>query len=222
MELSEILAQPEGFTPPSATVKIKKVWPRKSGENNNGPWSYQNVEVEGGRLKLKNLPVFPLEREGQTVTLKANQSKQHGLTGIKVNHEQYNGNTYHQLVITNSCKWEWGPSQNGASTPTQSPANHAPAGIGVREYMDHLLSCAAVTNQVTELLGISDEQAMQACFATVCIDTKNRGVLLPKNLPGLTAAITEKSEQGDPYEDAPKSIVDDADLPPDYDDDIPF
>lgn len=220
MELSEILAQPEGFTPPAVTVKIKKVWPRKSGENNNGPWSYQNVEVEGGRLKLKNLPEFPKAREGQTVKLNANQSKQHGLTGIKVNHEEYNGNTYHQLVITNSCKWEWGQlSTNGSTAPKSSPAASE---TSIEAYTAHLLSCAALTNQLTGLLGISDEQAMQACFATVCIDTKNRGVLLPKNLPGLTAT-TEKSEQGDPYEDAPPpSIVDDADLPDDYSDEPPF
>lgn len=222
MELSEILKQPDGFTPPSVTVKIKKVWPRREGTNDNGAWSFQNVEIEGGgRLKLKTLPEFPKAREGQTVTLRANESKQHGLTGIKVNHEQYNGQTHHQLVITNSCKWEWGPSQNGASTPAPSGTNHGAEIIGIREYMDHLLSCASVTNQVTELLGISDEQAMQACFATICIDTKNRGVLLPKNLPGLTAT-TEKSQQSDPYEDAPKSIVDDSDLPDDYDEAVPF
>lgn len=217
MELAEILRQPEGFTPPSATVKIKKVWPRKAGENTNGPWSYQNVEVEGGRLKLKNLPEFPKAREGQTVKLTANPSKHHGLTGIKVNHEEYNGNTYHQLVVTNSAKWEWGaPAANGSTAPHSSPA--APE-MSIEAYTAHLMSCAALTSQITTVLGVSDEQAIQSCFATICIDAKNRGIVLPKNLPALTA---EKTEQGDPYEDAP---------PPDFgepqpgeltEEDIPF
>jgi hypothetical protein len=198
MELSQVLQQPEGFTPPAVTVRIKKVHPRKSGDNSNGPWSFQNIEVEGGRLKLKNLPEFPKAREGQTVRLTANQSKQHGLTGIKVNHEEYNGNTYHQLVITNSAKWEWGaPATNGSAAPHSSPAASE---LSTEAYTAHLLSCAALTNQITTVLGVSDEQAIQSCFATVCIDTKNRGIVLPKTLPALTA---EKAGQGDPYEDAP-------------------
>lgn len=219
MELSQILQQPEGFTPPQVTVQIKKVWDYKSGVGENGSWSFQSVDVEGGRLNLKNLQEFPQAREGQTVTLRANQSKQHGLTGIKVNHREYNGKTIDQLVITNSCKWEWGPNHNGASAPSaQSTPSYQPKPeTGIREYMDHLLSIAALTRQVTELLEISDEQAVQSCFATLCIDAKNRGIVLPKNLPSQ-----EKPEQGDPYDDAPPSIVDDSELPPDYTDEPPF
>lgn len=215
MPIEQVLKMTEGFTPPAVTVRIKKVHPRKSGENNNGPWSFQNVEVEGGRLKLKGLPEFPKARESQIVTLKANQSTQHGLTGMKVNHEEYNGNTYHQLVVTNSCKWEWGtPSTNGPTAPHSSPIASE---LGIQAYTAHLLSCAALTNQITTVLGVSDEAAIQSCFATVCIDTKNRGVLLPKNLPA-----TAPAEHGDPYEDAPPSIVDDSELPPDFEENPPF
>lgn len=222
MEISQILQQPEGYTPPQVTVRIKKVHPYKSGTNNNGPWSFQNVEVEGGKLKLKSLPEFPKAREGQSVTLRANQSKQHGLTGIKVNHEEYNGSTYHQLVITNSCKWEWAgqQSQNGASS-TQSTASHKTHPdntFSTKEYIDHLLSCAFVTTLVTERLKIEDEQATQSCFATICIDTKNRGIVLPTNV-----IPEQKAAQEDPFDDAPPpSMVSDNELPPDYDDDIPF
>lgn len=201
MELSQILQQPEGFTPPDVTVRIKKVWEYKSGVGDSGSWSFQTVEVEGGRLNLKNLQEFPKAREGQTVTLRANQSKQHGLTGIKVNHREYNGKTIDQLVITNSCKWEWGPNQqNGASASagSPSPAQSVPQ-TGIREYMDHLLSVAGLTNQVIDILGVKDEQAIQSCFATLCIDCKNRGIVLPRLLP----AMAEPPQQGDPYEDAP-------------------
>lgn len=222
MELSQILQQPEGFTPPQVTVQIKKVWEYKSGVSENGSWSFQTVEVEGGRLNLKNLQEFPQSREGQTVILRANQSKQHGLTGIKVNHREYNGKTIDQLVITNSCKWEWGPNHNGTSANTSSaqsaPTYQAKPETSIREYVDHLLSVAGLTNQVTGVLGIQDQQAMQSCFATLCIDTKNRGILLPKVLP----VPTEQTEQGDPYENAPRSIVDDSELPEDYQDEPPF
>lgn len=220
MEISQILQQPEGFTPPDVTVRITKVHPRKAGENNNGPWSFQNVEVEGGRLKLKTLPEFPKAREGQTVTLRANQSKQHGLTGMKVNHEQYNGNIYHQILVTNSCKWEF--AQNGSQPTPQNgaaPTQNRPESI--QDYIDHLLSVAALSNQITAVLGIGDDAAMQACFATLCIDTKNRGLMLPKTLPAIVPG-TASAEQGDPYENAPRSIVDDSELPEDYQDEPLF
>lgn len=215
MNIKDALAEVEGFTPSSVTAKITKVGAYKSGENDNGPWSFQIVEVDGGRLKLKGLPEFPKTRVGQTVTLRANQSDKHGLTGMKVNHEQYNNTTYHQLLVTKTCKWEWGAlATNGSSPPHSTPSE-----LSIEAYTTHLLSCAALTNQITTLLGVSDEQAIQSCFATVCIDAKNRGIVLPKTLPDLMAA---KTEQGDPYEDAPKSIVDDSELPPDYDETVPF
>jgi hypothetical protein len=217
MELNEILEQPEGFTPPAVTVKIKKVWDYKSGEGDNGPWSFQSVETEnGGRLKLKGLPQFPKAREGQTVTLRANQSKQHGLTGMKVNHEEYQGKTYHQLVITNSCKWEFAAGSQNGNGSAQSSAS-APQGppMGIEGYIEHLISVAALTNQITTILLVDDPAAVQACFATLCIDTKNRGIVLPKTLP-VIAELRSKEQAGDPDDDNQSP-------PPDFtDEDIPF
>lgn len=208
MELSEILKQPDGFTPPDVTVKIEKVYDYKSGHGDNGPWSFQNLQVTGGKLKLKGLPEFPTMREGQTVTLRANQSRQHGLTGMKVSHEQYQGKTYDYLLITNSAKWEWANGQPATQPTLPSPAK----GMDVSSYVDHLLSCASLANQVTTLLGIQDEAAMQASFATICIDTKNRGILLPKDLP----ASPLNAEPEPPQAEAPE--------PPENwtDDDVPF
>ena len=217
MELSEILRQPEGFTPPEVTVKIEKVYERKSGESSNGPWSFQDLQVTGGRLKLKGLPEFPKAREGMTVTLKANSSKQHGLTGMKVNHEQYQGKIYDKLVITSSCKWEWAePSRNGHSTPQGN--GHAPRETRIEHdsmdgYIDHLMSVAALSNQITTVLGINEPAAMQACFATLCIDTKNRGILLPKSLPKVVESELEEVEPSDWTAPDPPEFADE---------DIPF
>lgn len=182
MNLAEVLQQPEGFTPPAVTVKIEKVYPYKSGESENGPWSFQDVQViGGGKLKLKGLPEFPESRVGQTVTITANQSKQHGLTGMKVAHEKYQNKVYDKLVITSSAKWAWGSSQNGNghSTPTETSVEYD-ASETPDAYRDHVLACAQIAEQVASGLKVADPAAIQACFATVVIDTKNRGLLLTK------------------------------------------
>src|ERR1051325_3741154 len=197
MDLLEVLKQPEGFTPPDVTVTIEKVFAYKSGEGENGPWSFQDVQVKGGgKLKLKGLMrEFPTDRVGQTVTIRADQSKQHGLTGLKVAHEEYQNKTYKKLIVTSSAKWEWGAaSTNGNGNGSQN--SHAPAANGSlnREaYADHLLSCAELANLVTANLQIDDAVAVQACFATICIDTKNRNILLPK--PKTLSAIEDHADE---------------------------
>lgn len=183
MQITEILSQPEGFTPPDVTVKIEKVFAYKSGDSENGPWSYQDIQVSGGhKLKLKGLPEFPASRIGQSVTIRANQSKQHGLTGMKVAHEEWNNKTYDKLVVTNSAKWDWG--NNGQVTSPEpvheTSSNRLAPEIVSTAYEDHILACAALANQVSRVVMIDDSAAVQACFATVVIDTKNRGLLLPK------------------------------------------
>src|SRR5688572_4668670 len=182
MELSEVLQQPDGFTPPSVTVTIENVYAYKSGEGEKGPWSFQDVKTNGGVLKLKNLlREFPSSRVGQTVTIRANQSKTHGLTGLKVLHEQYQGKTFDKLIVTESAKWEWGAAAtNGNGSAPAVPVIAQAGAVEDERYADHILSCAELANVVTAKLLIEDAQAVQACFATICIDTKNRNILLPK------------------------------------------
>jgi hypothetical protein len=205
---------PEGFTPPDVTVTIEKVFAFKSGEGENGPWSFQDVQVKGGgKLKLKGLMrEFPADRVGQTVTIRANQSKQHGLTGLKVAHEEYQNKTYDKLIITSSAKWEWGAaSTNGNGNGSQN--SHAPTQNGTlnrESYADHLLSCAELANLVTANLQIDDAVAVQACFATICIDTKNRNILLPK--PKTLPAIEDHAD-GPPMGGPPDDPFDDNDIP---------
>jgi hypothetical protein len=214
MELAEVLKQPEGFTPPAVTVTIEKVYAYKSGQSDNGPWSFQDVQVKGGgKLKLKNLPEFPANRIGQTVTLRAKQSQQHGLTGLKVSHEEYQNNAYDKLVITPSAKWEWGA---GTTNGGGAQSGHVAAQNGVLSdaaYTDHLLSCAELANVVTAKLVIDDPVAVQACFATICIDTKQRNILLPK-----PKTLPSKGDEpsGPPDDEPPPNPFDDDDS------DIPF
>lgn len=215
MDLAEILKMPEGFTPPDVTVTIEKVYAYKSGEGENGPWSFQDIQVKGGgRLKLKGLMrEFPADRAGQTVTIRANQSKQHGLTGLKVAHEEYQNKTYDKLIVTSSAKWEWGAAANGQSAPQNGHAPAQSSALNEQTYTDHLLSCAELANVVTAQLQIDEAGAVQACFATICIDTKNRGILLPKP---KTLASTQWDHSGPPPDD--ETPMDE----PWEDDDIPF
>lgn len=208
MQLSEILKMPEGFTPPEVTVKIEKVWDYKSGHSDKGEWSFQDIQVVGGgRLKLKGLAQFPKDREGMTVTIRAHSSAQHGLTGLKVAHEEYNGSTYDKLVITKSAKWEFtNPSQqttpsNGNGQKRDLTYDTSP-GNDVRPYKDHLQACALLAADVVGKLGFAQDAAsVQACFATICIDTKNRGILLPKPNGDSQVAESEEPSGVAPWED---------------------
>jgi hypothetical protein len=210
MQLSDILKMPEGFTPPDVTVRIEKVYDYKSGESEKGQWSFQDIQVAGGgRLKLKGLPEFPKDREGMTVTIKAHSSVQHGLTGLKVAHEEYNGSTYDKLVITKSAKWEFAnpntpaPQAAIANSNGKRDLTYAPPMDNVEPYMAHLAGCATLAEQVAGLLKVSDQQALQACFATICIDTKNRGILLPKPNGGWSpkGAIESDTSEPAPWEE---------------------
>jgi hypothetical protein len=216
MELAEILKMPEGFTPPDVTVTIEKVFAYKFGEGENGPWSFQDVQVKGGgKLKLKGLMrEFPADRVGQTVTIRANQSKQHGLTGLKVAHEEYQNKTYDKLIVTSSAKWEWGaPSTNGNVSAHTSAVASLNGAVNDERYTDHLLSCAELAAVIGAQLSLDEPQALQACFATICIDTKNRNILLPK--PKTLTAAPNGGQDSEPENGEPASN-------PFDEDDIPF
>jgi hypothetical protein len=209
MNLQEIVRQPDGFTPPDLTVQIKKVYPRKSGEGEHGEWSFQNIDVEQdgtkAQLKLKNLMEFPETRVGQTVTIKANHSQQHGLTGLKTETREYQGKNYQNIVVTGSAKWHWGhqevitPNSNGGASEVKELTLHPANGNGSEVYVDHLLACAEAARQVVGKLLIADEPAIQACFATICIDAKNRGILLPRPAEAQAAAVEQPEDEEIPF-----------------------
>lgn len=218
MDLKTINEQPDGFCPPEVAVKIAKVWERKSGTNDTGDWSFQNVDVDQGgtkaTLKLKNLPEFPNTRVGQTVTIRANKSDTHGLTGIKTETREYNGKSYKSIVITPSGKWEWGAATSNGSGAAHTASSPAQSGaLNETTYTDHLLSCAELAAVIGSHLSLDDAQALQACFATICIDTKNRGLLLPrpKTLPAASPAQSDLNDE--PYGEPPPGDFSEEDIP---------
>lgn len=225
MDLKTINEQPDGFCPPELTVKIMKVWERKSGTNDTGDWSFQNVDVEQdgqkATLKLKNLPVFPESRIGMTVTIRANKSAQHGMTGIKTETRVYQNKTYKSITITPSGRWEWaepGKEQSNGHAPAVAPQAATNGHSSDTSYADHVLACAELANVVILQLELDDPQAMQACFATICIDTKNRNILLPPPEMRRVAAPAVPAEVEREPEEPPEDLQDD----PFGEDPIPF
>lgn len=198
MNLTEILAQPEGFTPPGIRVRILRIFDHKSGESEKGPWSFQDIEVGDssgrGRLKLKNCDALPTDREGKELILTANQSKQHGLTGMKVSHDEYQGTTYHKLIVTPSAQWTW--ETNGTKPATQPALAPVPKleRNGTEWFGAHLVACAELAVKVADQLGLKSDDARQACFATLCIDAQRRDVILDgQELPELVTISPQLS-----------------------------
>lgn len=50
--------------------------------------------------------------------------------------------------------------------------------VNNEKYAAHVLECAEIARRVGEALGLREDAARQACFATVCIDAKGHGVFL--------------------------------------------
>lgn len=66
------------------------------------------------------------------------------------------------------------------------------------KYTAHILECASIAQQVAQLIGLRDDSARQACFATVCIDAKGHGVFLepvPPDTKTPTNGAPKKTEQ---------------------------
>lgn len=62
------------------------------------------------------------------------------------------------------------------------------------KYAAHILECAAIAKQVGEHLGLRDDAARQACFATVCIDAKGHGVFLEPVPPHIKTPAPKELE----------------------------
>lgn len=205
MDLITISEQPDGFCPPQLSATIKKVWDRKAGTNETGDWSFQNVDVEQAgtkaTIKLKNLPEFPNTRVGQSVVITAHKSDKHGLVGIKTETREYNGKTYKSIVVTPSAKWAWGAASGNGNAPSAARASTGPTLVLDSDaYADHVMACAELADKVASKLVMGEPGAVQACFATICIDTKNRNILLPKPAANGSEPEEETAPQGDPYE----------------------
>lgn len=94
-----------GMVIPRVEVRITKVYERKTGKGQYGEWSLQNGEVEDstGRMKVlfKQLP-SQAHLQGKTMIFKSMEGK-HGLKGVEVKKNEYNGKTTLELHVSNAA-----------------------------------------------------------------------------------------------------------------------
>lgn len=90
---------------------LVKIFPQKSGTHSNGEWSIQNGTIRDASgtevdLFIKDRREIPQDVKGKTIEITAANSKQHGLTGIKVMDDDFKGNITRKLKITASATIE--------------------------------------------------------------------------------------------------------------------
>jgi hypothetical protein len=139
--LSEIEAFEDGEVLTEISGHVKAVYERKSGVGEYGPWSFQDLTLTDGdidvRIKAKNLEDLK-DFQGKDITITANKSPKHGLTGLTKLVEEYQGKTYHKVQLTSSCKI----NGKGTEEPDEIPMDHDSQGqalTGVTEARQHIM-----------------------------------------------------------------------------------
>lgn len=88
---------------PRIVVKVLKVYDRKTGEGQYGPWSLQNAEIQdsSGKMKLvfSKLP-SQASLEGKTMVFKSLETR-HGLKGVEAKENTYKDKTTVELKVNN-------------------------------------------------------------------------------------------------------------------------
>src|SRR6266404_4021562 len=63
------------------------------------------------------------------------------------------------------------------------------------KYAEHLKACAEIANEVMTILGVRDDAARQACFATICISADRHGLFMePVHQNGPSNGSTPKTQ----------------------------
>src|SRR6266852_665274 len=92
------------------------------------------------------------------------------------------------------------------------------------KYIEHLKTCAELTNEIAKILGIRDDAAKQSCFATLIINSDRHGIfteplnqngptngskLQAKNAPEGKSAQTEVKQERSDLPEANKGAIQD-------------
>jgi hypothetical protein len=106
------------------------------------------------------------------------------------------GKVFHEWEVFNGSQPPQAPPQRVQTAKSSQSLGATDGDV----YSDHVLSCAELAGIVSAKLDINDPAAIQACFATIVIDTKNRNILLPK--PKTLYSTNEPSEpEENPFDD---------------------
>jgi len=117
--------QADGQVLPLIEATLKVIYERKSGTSQRGDWSIQNGVLTDGTnevpIQLKDRDEMPQSMKGKVLRFEASNT-QHGLNGVKVFDDTYNGTTTRKLKITPSANVT---VADGFADPTPQP-EHEP------------------------------------------------------------------------------------------------
>ncbi len=116
--LKEIPALEAEETITAIRGRVTELYPPKTGENDNGKWSFQNIKLkdETGEIqvKLKDRPALPQSLKGKTIFIYSAKGDK-GLSGLKAKDDTYRDKTSRIVWVTPSATIEEsdGAPQNG-------------------------------------------------------------------------------------------------------------
>jgi hypothetical protein len=102
---------------------LLQIYKPKTGENSNGPWSIQNVNIKGTdgtevTLWMKDRPEIPSNQKGRFIILTAKQGEK-GLSGLYVMDDEYNGKTTRKIKVTPTAELAYQDGQPQQAPPQQ-------------------------------------------------------------------------------------------------------
>lgn len=126
---TELLRCEPGQNVPAIHGSIEKIGECYTGQNENGPWSLQNLVITDGqskiKLKLKNRPRIGNEWLGHDVTFTATSGK-NGLVGLRVQQEEYRGVTAKIVEVNEKAIMDETSNASAAEAPAPQPSQPAP------------------------------------------------------------------------------------------------
>ena len=132
--LSEALRMDPGEQLPAIRGKVVKVGKYFSGQSAKGPWSFQTLVIEDGGtkadVKFKGRDQIAPDAVGKVAFVVANNGER-GLTGVRVEDDEYNGKKTRIVLVTPSAELTFGKGDwNTEKTPSKSAAANDPSDPG--------------------------------------------------------------------------------------------
>ena len=123
--LAEALKMDPGEQLPAIRGKVVKVGKYFSGQSAKGPWSFQTLTIDDGGtktdVKFKGRDQIAPDAVGKVAFVVANNGER-GLTGVRVEDDEYNGKTTRIVLVTPSAELTFGKGDWNTETPAKPAA----------------------------------------------------------------------------------------------------
>lgn len=190
------------------TVKVKKVFPKKTGQSQHGPWSVQGLIIvdETGESRASAWNMEMNDLEGKTVTFKSNSTK-HGLKGVEV---KANKEGLNELSF--SDKGSVIEGSGGASTAHDEPVKSsgskytkpAPEKLTIEQVKQKIyqssqlyVQCANAAKWVVGQVENEDPEFFKSCAASLYITAERHGYSSAFEQPEKKEETTVTEEEDD-------------------------